>query len=1441
MTTRKQDSVSLLSQRAVDFLDLIAPQWQSLELQRQATTRLESLQALVNCNLSTLGNLSTVTPLVLLAFGAKIASPPAEGTPFWEHLLQQERDAIRPLLQTLLIEQINTALSRPQKSALHQLNEIETNSTEGETGYSSLLIQPAEVIDQWAYPDSITIVNWPLIGKRQVNFAVGEIRATPLLAKLVRDALRAAGYNLSAMALNILPLSTRTFNACFRSGDTTLEALTSQTPEQLMTHRNFGMGALQEVLHALRDYLLPRLESVAAETLVPPEHLNPFQVEVEPPFHVPSEERAAASQEADTSDNIYSSLFIKTNKVLEQVSSPSAPIISLYTPAGKSQPIHFAQGEVKATTLLAAHVRKVLRDSGCDLRSHPLTKLALSGRAYTLLTYAGITTLEQLAQETPETLLSRRGFGANTYQEVAECFLAYLTPWLAHLSLATLVPERNGRPATLLRQPDERGTVLDKLAPNQGKNALFFPVDAVLSTLGRLPVWQKEDADSNFLLSLEESIHSSLLSNKLIAALASAGCDLTKLPLQQIFSTSGTFMETAALRAYNALRRTRIHLASEVIQQTPADLLNTHNFGGVAYRTLIQQLQDYLSPWLQNLGINPATGEGANAYEDPPPVITTTVSSIQPAATVKLSEVFSAIGGSDLFSWLEYFEVDWHHIRVEEACDSLQNLTLPVGLLDLTFGDLDQPSQMPTPEMPVTMATADQIIANIRQILIARLVERLIQAAPSSQDWQENLQVLALVSVESLLAETLNHYIPTKHKASEQNIHDLPREMIVLLSHSGILGGQPKTLDELAATFHITKERVRQLELRAEDILRKGAVRPFVEGLTTLVKWTIRDDSGVTTVSGAAQRVASWLPFGRLDPAATIRLLVKLATKTSVNEDARLVSSSSTLVLLDVPPRATTPAPPVPPPAMLAAARAATPPPAKSEKLKQEFSVGEQVKHRTYGTGTVIKGSAAFSAYHGNYVQVDFGRQFGKRYFDLQKEPLEKISPATPVTQPKPSVPYEQKPKQEFFATNRVWHPTYGLGTVVRGTIAFQGNFVEVDFDQPVGKKLIDLRETSLEKAKPGWQPPTEPSGPREPPVSPEVSRVPAGPITSASGTPLIHMLMDIDAALAEQEAAASLRKEPPIQPAAPSQTPSKGKRFFAGDQVRHPIYGIGKVLNSSLAAGSEFVLIDFAGQVGIKSIDAEASHLQKVQAKTQSVKPTSGNAAPTQASIKASRREFFAGDHVKHPMYGGGKVVRGTIAFQNGRLIEVDFGGQIGKKTLDLDLVHLEKVSNSKTPGAPQPEKPRSAVPQEERTKPRYSLDDVVKHPIFGTGRVVSSTPIGRFLEVDFRGRIVKMNLDSELARMEKIQTETKPTTDNSHQSKSINDPLNLANFFREKGIEVIDERAVGGVLWVIGGSKLWGIIKELEAKKVQFKYRLKGSPATRYRSAWYTQWPNK
>ncbi len=216
--------------------------------------------------------------------------------------------------------------------------------------------------------------------------------------------------------------------------------------------------------------------------------------------------------------------------------------------------------------------------------------------------------------------------------------------------------------------------------------------------------------------------------------------------------------------------------------------------------------------------------------------------------------------------------------------------------------------------------------------------------------------------------------------------------------------------------------------------------------------------------------------------------------------------------------------------------------------------------------------------------------------------------PAIPAATPPPTK--SEKPKQEFFATNRVWHATYGLGTVVRGTIAFQGIFVEVDFDQPVGKKLIDLRETSLEKAKPGWQPPQIKSSSVQAPN--QASVVPQ------TNTPNTH------------------ESKPP---STPMEKPKQ--EFLAGDAVKHPFYGIGKVVSG----GNTVIEVDFGGHTGKKTLFPEVLHLEKVHAGAAPPSNTPRQGTPSQSALSlfAFLREKGLTVIDKRPLGGRLWVVGGS------------------------------------------------------------------------------------------------------------------------------------------------------------------------------------------------------
>jgi DnaJ-class molecular chaperone len=58
-----------------------------------------------------------------------------------------------------------------------------------------------------------------------------------------------------------------------------------------------------------------------------------------------------------------------------------------------------------------------------------------------------------------------------------------------------------------------------------------------------------------------------------------------------------------------------------------------------------------------------------------------------------------------------------------------------------------------------------------------------------------------------------------------------------------------------------------------------------------------------------------------------------------------------------------------------------------------------------------------------------------------------------------------------------------------------------------------------------------------------------------------------------------------------------------------------------------------------------------------------------------------------------------------------------------------------------------------------------------------------------------------------------------------------------KRRGVEVIDKRARGGCLWVVGGQELSSVFREIAARGRVFNFSKRGGKATRYRPAWFTR----
>ena len=66
-----------------------------------------------------------------------------------------------------------------------------------------------------------------------------------------------------------------------------------------------------------------------------------------------------------------------------------------------------------------------------------------------------------------------------------------------------------------------------------------------------------------------------------------------------------------------------------------------------------------------------------------------------------------------------------------------------------------------------------------------------------------------------------------------------------------------------------------------------------------------------------------------------------------------------------------------------------------------------------------------------------------------------------------------------------------------------------------------------------------------------------------------------------------------------------------------------------------------------------------------------------------------------------------------------------------------------------------------------------------------------------------------------------------------NLKDISEIINYLKSKGVEVIDKREKGGVLWVVGGLELGNDMKILSMNNVTFKFLKKGGKSTKHKPA--------
>lgn len=73
--------------------------------------------------------------------------------------------------------------------------------------------------------------------------------------------------------------------------------------------------------------------------------------------------------------------------------------------------------------------------------------------------------------------------------------------------------------------------------------------------------------------------------------------------------------------------------------------------------------------------------------------------------------------------------------------------------------------------------------------------------------------------------------------------------------------------------------------------------------------------------------------------------------------------------------------------------------------------------------------------------------------------------------------------------------------------------------------------------------------------------------------------------------------------------------------------------------------------------------------------------------------------------------------------------------------------------------------------------------------------------------------------------------------EGSKVDGLFDVVEFLRRRHLEVIDKRAAGGVLWVVGGWEISHLLSGLKAKGYRFSFVKNGGKATKNRPAWFAK----
>jgi len=338
--------------------------------------------------------------------------------------------------------------------------------------------------------------------------------------------------------------------------------------------------------------------------------------------------------------------------------------------------------------------------------------------------------------------------------------------------------------------------------------------------------------------------------------------------LTQTLALSGSLSWTLSIdnlelskRTYHALLNNHILTINQLISLSELELRQLHNIGALAVSEIFEKLQSFWHSLATNSVVEDRSKADRATSVIVPDAVSINLSKLDPARLT-----------------VEHLSLTRNQVIEPHLVDAIEDLGIWIGAIPLSAASLDLLYNVPYSRQ---MTTAQDIIMDYAAFLSA----------------EEPLRKRLFVKAQAVLHEHLLTILPilrlfdsdasSATVSASLRLSDIlaclflalnARQLQILIARLGLRTNQPRTLQDVAVETGVTRERVRQIEVRALKNIKdttyftQNQIRTL---LINLLEPYLQQLGGVATLAEIVSGVRHDQLTGPLAPIPVLRLLLR--------------------------------------------------------------------------------------------------------------------------------------------------------------------------------------------------------------------------------------------------------------------------------------------------------------------------------------------------------------------------------------------------------------------------------------------------------------------------------------------------------------------------------------------------------------------------------------